>query len=168
MQLTEMEPKAPFVHRRHIRFGEADTAKIVYTVRFFDYALDAIDAWYESIAGASLYELNTQHDISCPFVHAELDFHAPLRPGDDVATQVLVERMGRSSLTFRLEGARADGVRCYSGRFIISFIAPSRMKSVPVPSAIADRIRSYKDRCESRAPDSLDEGVAFYAEDGEG
>lgn len=160
-----MEPEAPFVHRRRIRFGEADTAKIVYTVRFFDYALDAIDAWYESIAGVTLYELNTQHDVSCPFVHAELDFQAPLRPGDDIATRVLVERMGRSSLTFRVEGARADRARCYSGRFVISFIAPSRMKSIPIPGAIADRIRAYRERCGSRALDSPDEGIAACAED---
>lgn len=34
---------APFIHRRTIRFGETDAAAIVYTARFFEYALDAID-----------------------------------------------------------------------------------------------------------------------------
>ena len=147
MQLTEMNTMAPFAHRHRIRFGESDAATIVYTVRFFDYALDAIDAWYEQIAGISLYALNMQHDISCPFVHAELDFQSALRPGDELLTEVQVERMGRSSLTFRVAGSVADGRPSFSGIFTISFIAPSVMKSIPVPAPLAERVRTYQARC---------------------
>lgn len=142
-----MEAEAPFVHRRRLRFGESDAAAIVYTANFFDYALDAIDAWYEAIAGVSLYDLNTKHAMSCPFVHGGLDFHAPLRPGDDLCVRVLVDRMGRSSLSFAVDGSLEDGSRRFSGRFIISFIAPALMKSIPIPPAIADRVRLYQERC---------------------
>lgn len=131
---------------RRVGFGETDAARIVYTVRFFDYAIDAIDAWFEAIAGASFYTLNTECDISCPFVHAELDFQAPLRPGDDLVTQVFVERLGRSSLTFRVCGALRAGRPCFSGRFTVSFIAPSLMKAIPVPPEIAARVELYQAR----------------------
>lgn len=147
MQLREMGAVAPFIYRRRLRFGESDAASLIYTVHYFNYALDAIDAWYESIVGVSLYDLNTKHALSCPFVHTEMGFHAPLRPGDDLFVQVLVSRMGRSSLSFSLEGSLEDRSRRFSGRFTISFVAPALMKSIPIPSAIADRVRLYQARC---------------------
>lgn len=147
IKLMEMADDAPFSMPRRIGFGETDAARIVYTVRFFDYAIDAIDAWFDSIAGASFYVLNTEYDISCPFVHAELDFQAPLRPGDDLVTQVFVERLGRSSLTFRVRGMLRAGRPCFSGRFTVSFIAPSLMKAMPVPAEIAARVELYQARC---------------------
>lgn len=147
LQLKEMGADAPFVHRRRLRFGESDAASIVYTVRFFDYALDAIDAWYEAIAGVSLYDLNTKHGLSCPFVHTEMNFHAPLRPGDDLCVRVLIGRMGRSSLRFLVEGCLEDGSRRFSGQFTVSFIAPTQMKSVSIPGVIAERVALYQSRC---------------------
>lgn len=147
LQLGEMGAELPFVHRRRLRFGESDAASIVYTVRFFDYALDAIDAWYEGIAGVSLFDLNTRYGLSCPFVHSEMNFLAPLRPGDDLAVQVLVAHKGRSSLRFAVEGRLADGKPCFSGQFTISFIAPAQMKSVAMPAVIADRVILYQARC---------------------
>ena len=151
MNLTEMGNAIPIAMSRRIGFGDTDAARIVYTVRFFDYAIDAIDAWFDSIAGVGFYALNTQYDISCPFVHAELDFQAPLRPGDEVATQVFVERLGRSSLTFRVRGETRAGRPCFSGRFIVSFIAPSLMKAIPVPPDIAARVELYQTRCDAWA-----------------
>lgn len=147
IKLIEMSENAPFSASRRIGFGDTDAARIVYTVRFFDYAIDAIDAWFDAIAGAGFYVLNTEYDISCPFVHAELDFQAPLRPGDDLVTQVFVERLGRSSLTFRVRGALRAGRPCFSGRFTVSFIAPSLMKAMPVPAEIAARVELYQARC---------------------
>lgn len=161
--LLEMAEDVPFAMPRRIGFGETDAARIVYTVRFFDYAIDAIDAWFDAIAGASFYVLNTEYDISCPFVHAELDFQAPLRPGDDLVTQVFVERLGRSSLTFRVRGALRGGRPCFAGRFTVSFIAPSLMKAIPVPPELAARVELYQARC---AAWSLAQGEA--AADGRG
>src|SRR3546814_801661 len=73
MQVKKVEYDAPYIHHRTIRFGETDAATIVYTARFFDYALDAIDAWYADVLTVSLYSLNVEHNVSCPFVHASID-----------------------------------------------------------------------------------------------
>lgn len=147
MNLRQCNEVTPLVHRRKLRFGESDAASIVYTVRFFDYAIDAIDAWYDEIAGITLYELNMEHDISCPFVHTEMSFAGPLRPGDELAVRVLVERMGRSSLVFRVDGSVGNSPARFTGRFIISFIAPSMMKSIPIPTEIAERVHTYQAKC---------------------
>ena len=150
LQLKPASDLQLYVDVRNIRFGETDAARIVYTVRFFDYAIDAIDGWYEAVAGITLFDLNMNYDISCPFVHAELDFLAPLRPGDELATEVLVERMGRSSLSFVVQGGVVGGHEAFVGRFTVSFIAPSAMKSIPIPPQIAERVLRYQQGCPER------------------
>jgi len=162
MQLKNVEYDAPYIHRRTIRFGETDAAAIVYTVRFFDYALDAIDAWYADVLTLSLYSLNVEHGISCPFVHAGIDFRSALRPGDELAVTVLVQALGRSSLTFRILGARADGTPSFSGTFTVVFVDGAAMRSIPIPEPIAERIREYRQRC----PAEGDEGGGLPAKAG--
>ena len=72
----------PFLHARRIRWGESDPARIVYTARFLDFAMDAIEAFFTDRLGASFYEFNMDHGLGTPFVHVELDFRSPLTPRD--------------------------------------------------------------------------------------
>jgi acyl-CoA thioesterase FadM len=37
-------PTEPFVHRRRILWGETDAARIAYTARFLDFAMEAAEA----------------------------------------------------------------------------------------------------------------------------
>lgn len=102
MALTE--PRFPFVHRRQVRWGESDPARIVYTARFLDFCMDAIEAFYQDRLGAGFYELNVDHGIGTPFVHVELDFRSPLTPRDELAVEVRLARLGGSSLNFAVAG----------------------------------------------------------------
>ncbi|MCI2807056.1 acyl-CoA thioesterase [Eoetvoesiella caeni] len=138
---------APFIHRRTIRFGETDAAAIVYTARFFEYALDAIDAWYVEVVTVSLYSLNMEHNISCPFVHASIDFKSALRPGDELAVTVLVQKHGRSSLSFRVLGECSNGILSFIGTFTLVFVDAAALRSIPIPAQISARIKEYMDRC---------------------
>lgn len=154
MQLKNAEYGAPYIHRRTIRFGETDAAAIVYTARFFEYALDAIDAWYVDVLTVSLYSLNIDHNISCPFVHASIDFQSALRPGDELEVSVLIKAQGNSSLTFRVLGARADGSASFAGTFTVVFVDLAVMRSIPIPDSIAARIEEYAARCEASNPEA--------------
>jgi 4-hydroxybenzoyl-CoA thioesterase len=138
---------APFAYRRTIRFGDTDAAKIVYTVKFFDFAMDALDAWFAAVLEHDWYSLNTEFGVSCPFVRSGLDFKAPLRPGDVVAIEVRIARMGRASLQFRILGSRADGVPSFEGLWTCVFVDPGTMKSVPIPAVFAQRIEAYAKAC---------------------
>jgi acyl-CoA thioesterase FadM len=37
----------PFIHRRRVKWGESDPARIAYTARFLDFAMDAIEAFLQ-------------------------------------------------------------------------------------------------------------------------
>lgn len=67
-----------------------------------------------------------------PFVRSELDFRAPLRPDDALATTVLLERVGGSSVTTRVIGRRGDDVVSFEGRFVQVF-ASAALGKLPVP-----------------------------------
>jgi YbgC/YbaW family acyl-CoA thioester hydrolase len=124
----------PFVHARRIRWGESDPARIVYTARYLDFAMDAIEAFFNDRLGASFYEFNVDHGCGTPFVHVELDFRSPLTPRETLETEVRLARLGGSSLTFAVTGRSGERL-CYEGRLVCAFVdtTGAQMKPIPVP-----------------------------------
>jgi acyl-CoA thioesterase FadM len=131
-------PTEPFVHRRRILWGETDAARIAYTARFLDFAMEATEAWFLDRLGIGWYELNVDHGMGTPFVHASLDFRSPVTPRDGIGTTVLLARLGGSSLRLAVAG-RADAGRrlVYEGTLVCAFVDNTAMRPIPVP----DRLR---------------------------
>ncbi len=90
----------PYVQRRIVQWGECDPAGIVYTPRFLDFVLEAMEGWQRQVLGVDWTKLNSELAMGMPVVHAELDFHSPLRGGDELDLEVTVARLGRSSIAF--------------------------------------------------------------------
>jgi 4-hydroxybenzoyl-CoA thioesterase len=131
-------PTEPFVHRRRILWGETDAARIAYTARFLDFAMEAAEAWFLDRLGVGWYELNVDHGMGTPFVHASLDFRSPVTPRDEIGTTVLLARLGGSSLRLAVAG-HAEGARrlVYEGTLVCAFVDNAAMRPIPVP----DRFR---------------------------
>lgn len=110
---------APFVFRMRPRWAHSDPARMIYTARFADFCLDAIDAWFEDRVGADWYHLNVDWGIGTPFVHIEIDFRSAVTPRDTLLIGVRVTKVGATSLTFAVAAhAEADGRLCFEGRFV--------------------------------------------------
>lgn len=138
----------PFVHSRVINWSDTDAARIVYTVRFLDFAMEAIEQWFRTVIGYGWYEMNMDLGVGTPFVKADIDFKAPLTPRHRLHTTVLVERAGRASITFSVSGMRNDGVQSFSGRMVCCAIKTSEMKATDIPPEWRKRIEQYTDLCE--------------------
>jgi len=138
----------PYVHRRRIQWGDTDAAQIVYTVRFFDFIMEAIEGWFWAVVGVDWYRLNLDMNLGTPFVHVDMDFKAPLTPRHDLETIVRVERLGSKSLTFQISGRRSDGTSSFEARFICCMVDNRTMTPVAVPDEMRDRIRGYMDACD--------------------
>lgn len=137
-----IEGKAyPFVHARRIRWGESDPARIAYTARFLDFAMDAIEAFFTDRLGASFYEFNVDHGCGTPFVHVALDFRSPVTPRDTLETEVRIAKLGGSSVTFVVAGRVGDRL-CYEGRLVCAFVDTTgpTMKPIPVPPRFRERL----------------------------
>jgi YbgC/YbaW family acyl-CoA thioester hydrolase len=146
----------PFVHARRILWAETDPARIVYTPRFLDYAVEAVDAFLLDRLGAGFFLLNEEHGVGTPFVHAALDFRSPVSPRDVLETELRLTRLGGSSLTFRATG-RAAGRLVYEGKLVCAFVrlAGPAMTPIRVPEEFRAKLQPDADFA---ASDPMTEG----------
>lgn len=114
-------PDTVFVHVINVTWGDCDPAKIVYTGRLPVFALDAINGWWEAhLGGDGWYQLELDRNIGTPFVRLEMDFSSPVTPRHPLICHVWPERLGDSSITFRVDGEQ-DGRLCFSSRSVNVF-----------------------------------------------
>jgi acyl-CoA thioester hydrolase len=131
---------------RCVEFSETDMAGIMHFSNFFRFMEAAEHAFFRSL-GFSVARSRHTPELCLPRVHAECDYAVPLRFEDEVQVRLLVERKGRSSLTYqfrfsRLNGLETEEVAC--GRLTVASVerqADGSLKAVPLPPAIADKIR---------------------------
>lgn len=126
------------MHRRQISWGDTDSARIVYTARVSHFALEAIEGWFIDRLGVGFYDMDAPHGFGTPFVHMDIDFRSRMTPHDRLATRVLLEKVGRSSLHFMLESrAEGDGRICWSGRFVCACVRTDSYEPIAVPEQFA-------------------------------
>ncbi|MBT0779292.1 hypothetical protein [Paracoccus sp. pheM1] len=75
-----------FVWQRRVGFGDCDPALIAYTGRIADFALEALDAfWDDLLDGRGWYHMNVHQGYGMPFVRMEYEFAAPITTSITVA-----------------------------------------------------------------------------------
>lgn len=140
-------PNRLFSHERRVHFGDSDAARIVYTPRFLEYAMEALEIFMADIIGFDWYHMNSVHGFGTPFVKVEMEIKAPLKPGDRVNITVLVDKIGGSSLHFHTVGKRHDGEVCFETRFVCVVADQAAEKSIPIPDLMRARLEAYRDVC---------------------
>jgi len=133
----------PFIYERVIHWGDTDSANIVYTGKYFEYSLEAIEAWFRMVVGVDWYELNINQNIGTPFVHVDMDFKSMLTPKNILYVKVYVEKYGTSSLTFKLLGERDDGILSFEANYVCCIISRPDNKVISIPSDMLNRIKKY-------------------------
>jgi acyl-CoA thioesterase FadM len=129
-----------FEHQINVTWGDCDPAKIVYTPRLPYFALDAINAWWEHhLGGDGWYQMELDRNVGTPFVRLEMDFKAPVTPRHTLICRVWPERLGSSSITFRVDGLQ-DGKLCFSTRTVSVFTVADAFKKQDVPKAFREII----------------------------
>jgi 4-hydroxybenzoyl-CoA thioesterase len=133
------EGAVTFVHPIRVNWGDCDPAKIVYTGRIPNFALDAIDAWWDHQIGVDWFRLNLDHNIGTPFVHLEIDFRLPVTPRSPLLCEVHLTRLGQKSVSFAVQG-RQDGNLCFEGKFVTAFVTADAFRPIAVPPDIRQKI----------------------------
>lgn len=124
-----------FTHVIRVGWGDCDPALIAYTARLPEFALAAIDAWWEHELGQGWYQMELDRGLGTPFVHLSLDFRAPVTPRHRLECRTWPVALGETSVTFRVDGVQ-DGVVCFSGRFVCVFVVPKDLKKCPPPAEV--------------------------------
>ena len=130
-----------FVHEIRVGWGDCDPARIAYTARLPWFALEAIDAWWEHHLGDGWYQMELDHNFGTPFVHMSIDFRAPVTPRHRLLCRVVPERLGETSITFRVEG-RQDGTLCFEGTFVNVFTQADAFRKAPPPAEVREKVQA--------------------------
>lgn len=136
MKPTEPEP---FVHETKVRWAHCDVARIAYTGQIPGFALEAIDAWWESRTGKGWYGLNLDRNFGTPFVHMSIDFRSPVTPRHMLECEVRVLRLSDRSIRFAVTG-RQDGTVCFDSEFVQTFIVADSFEKCDLPAEIREAI----------------------------
>ena len=140
----------PLVVRRVIKFGETDAAGVVYTGRFLDDALEAFEVWFRQIIGLTWQQQHSEMGVGTPAVACHLEFSRPLRSGDILDIEVLLDRIGGGSFTARTVGRNAAGQEVFVGMLTFATIDLADRRPVPLPALYRDRMTAYVAACEGR------------------
>ncbi|MFE2407749.1 acyl-CoA thioesterase [Kitasatospora sp. NPDC059408] len=81
---------------------------------------------------------------AAPRVRYEADFSAPLWFGQEVTTELTVERIGTTSITLRFEIRAEDGRLAASGRYVAVHVPRGERTSTPWPTAWVEAWSSGK------------------------
>ncbi|UYV36720.1 acyl-CoA thioesterase [Rhodobacteraceae bacterium D3-12] len=127
-----------YEHEIRVTWGDCDPAKIAYTGRIPNWALDAINAWWEAhLGGDGWFQMELDRGYGTPFVHMSLDFRSTITPRHRLICKVAPTKLGTKSITFRVEGYQ-DGTLCFEGNFVCVFIVAKSFAPQAAPAEIRE------------------------------
>lgn len=126
-----------------VRWGDCDPARIVYTPRILEYALEALEAFVDQVLGYSWANIIGDRGLSTPMVDAHIAFKKAMRPGDLVITKVRIDKISGSTITYGFAGENRDGETLYEATIVNVFVDDTRYKAVPIPDDIRQRATDY-------------------------
>lgn len=88
-----------FVYRTKVRLKDTDATGVLYFSCLFNDAVEVFEEFLQD-RGVPLKDWIAS-SIGMPVVHAEADYLAPLRVGDEVEICLTVEELGSTSVAFR-------------------------------------------------------------------
>lgn len=137
-----------FTVRRRVEFVDTDMAGIVHFSKFF--------LWMEQAEHAMLRSVGIEVEgeiegvaYGWPRVHAQADYVSPLRFGDEFDVNVVVERLGNTSVSYRHEFSReaSDGeVVLARGKITAACVRRDdlSMWATPLPEIVRAKLAPYQ------------------------
>ena len=139
---TSLPEQIGFEHEIRVTWADCDPANIVYTGRVPMFALDAINAWWETHTGNGWYQMELDRNVGTPFVSMNIDFRAPITPRHRLYCEVWPSRLGETSVEFKVVGRQA-GSTCFEGSFTSVFIEADKFSKAKPPQDLRDLILSH-------------------------
>lgn len=133
--------KKVFTYTRRVRWGDCDPARIAYTGRLPEFALEAIDEWWRVQIGMDWFQGNVDRNVGTPFVHLSLDFRSPVTPRHPLDCEVRLLRVGETSVRFSVRGSQ-DGTLCFEGEFVEVFVEADAHRKIAAPDAIRAKLEA--------------------------
>lgn len=130
-----------------VRFSHCDPAGIVYFARYFDMLNGVVEDWFAQALGIDYHDMIGRRRTGLGFVSAGAEFSKPGFMGDCLDCAVVVERIGRSSLTFHVHASRM-GEPILTARFVMVTTSLETHRSIPLPDDLRAALERYLESCQ--------------------
>ncbi len=121
-----------------VRFSDVDRAGIAYYPRVVHWLHVAFEEFWEGFVGAPYAAVLERENLGFPAVDLHVEFVRPTRFGEVLTVRVAVERIGRTSSTFRYDVLGPTGDERVRARVTVVCVALDTLK----PTALPDRYRA--------------------------
>lgn len=120
-----------------ISFKHCDPAGIVFYPRYVEMLNDVVEQWFQSALGCDFATLHGPRAIAVPVVNLQVDFKAPAVLGERLQAELVVDRLGKSSLglCIAFRGPLvpdASSVRLYA-RLTLVFVQMEGKRPIEIP-----------------------------------
>jgi len=128
-----------FSHRIRVRFSEVDGQRVVYFANYLTYFDVALTEFYRSSGIAPLLPRGLEFHV----VHASADYFDPIRYDEEIDVAVEPERIGTSSVTFRMAifGSGRQEVKA-GGLVVWALTDQSSRRSAAIPETVRQELRT--------------------------
>jgi len=109
--------RLPFQVRRRVRWSECDPAGVVYTGKFVEFMLGAVNLFWANLDEGSFRHFAGELGIDTPCRGLQMDFRSALWPDDEFTINVHVGEIRTSSFDLEIRALRDDGREVFVGKF---------------------------------------------------
>jgi len=135
--------ESPFTVRRRVRWSDCDPAGVVFTGRFPEYLLGAVEQFMRHVMGADRASFVAGLGIDTPCKGLSLAFHVALKPEDTVDIVMRVGRIGEHSWDLEASALTPDGRVAFEGRFTPICILREPRGKVAIPGVLRERLERH-------------------------
>ncbi len=126
-----------FIAHFPVHFGEVDLVGFVYYPRLLHYCHVAMEQFFAARCGLTYAQLVSAERLGFATVNVRAEFLVPFNYGDEVAVEVFVARVGRSSADFEYRLRRAsDDTLCARATLVQVAINLDTRRAVEIPEPL--------------------------------
>jgi 4-hydroxybenzoyl-CoA thioesterase len=126
-----------------VRFGDVDSAGIVYYPRYPHYLHIGMERFFQEALGIDYAELTVNRKFGLPTVRLEVDYRRPIRYGDRVEMEIEIGKVGTTSVewlyTLRREGE--DEIAA-TARTVTVASDLEKIEKMPLPDWLREGLRT--------------------------
>ncbi len=134
----------PLMVSKRVRWADCDPAGVVYTGKFTEYMLIAVNYFFDEVGGGNYFDWVKTLAVDTPCKGLDMEFHGALWPEDEFEMHCTVSAIRDHGYDIRVEAKQQDGRRIFTGRFSPICISREVRKRVPIPQAMLDALQPFK------------------------
>lgn len=133
----------PLVVRKRVRWADCDPAGVVYTGRFSEYLLTAVNYFFDEIGHGHYARWVQDLQVDTPCKGMEMQFHGALWPEDAFDMCCTVSTVRQHSYDIRVEATQPGGRRVFTGRFSPICISRQVRQRVAIPPQMLQALQRF-------------------------